>query len=215
MLASSGPHSRIVAPFGGKQALFSPNPFAFGFPAGSSPVLVDISASITAVSMTRETAAAGEPFEHPWLLDGEGRPTRDPAVMERAHDRGSLLLLGGQDAGHKGFGLALTVEALTQGLAEHGRRDAPTRWGASVYLHLLEPAAFAGRDAFVDQMGFLAERCRANPPIHPDRPVRLPGERADRDSARARAEGVPVSSRTAAALRAHAARLGVDAGVLD
>lgn len=214
LLASSGPHSRIVAPFGGKEALFSPNPFAFGFPAGSFPVLVDISASITTVSMTREKAAAGEAFEHPWLLDSEGRPTRDPAVMERAHDRGSLLLLGGQEAGHKGFGLALMVEALTQGLAGHGRRDAPTRWGASVYLHLIDPAAFSGRDAFVDQMAFLAERCHANPPIDPDRPVRLPGEQADRTIARTRAEGVPVSSRTAAALRAHAARLGVDAGAL-
>ena len=29
--------------------------------------------------------------------------------MERSHDRGSLLLLGGQEAGHKGFGLALMV----------------------------------------------------------------------------------------------------------
>ena len=81
-------------------------------------------------------------------------------------------------------------------------------------LQLIEPAAFRGRDAFVDRMGFLAERCRANPPIHPDRPVRPPGERAGRGIARARAEGVPVSSRTAAAPRAHAARLGLDAGVL-
>ncbi|WP_456316673.1 Ldh family oxidoreductase [Teichococcus aestuarii] len=105
MLASSGPHSRIVAPFGGREALFSPNPFAVGFPAGAAPVLVDISASITTVSMTRQKAAAGEMFEHPWLLDAEGRPTRDPAVMEREASRGSLMLLGGPEAGHKGFGL--------------------------------------------------------------------------------------------------------------
>lgn len=57
-----------------------------------------------------------------------------------------------------------------------------------------------------------AERCHANPPIDPHRPVRPPGEQADRAIARARSEGVPVSSRTAAALRAHAARLGVDTG---
>ncbi|WP_235035612.1 Ldh family oxidoreductase, partial [Roseomonas sp. 18066] len=167
MLASSGPHSRIVAPHGGKQALFSPNPFAIGFPTGDFPVLVDISASITTVSMTREKVAAGTPFEHAWLLDSDGRPTRDPAVMERATDRGSLLLLGGQEAGHKGFGLALMVEALTQGLAGHGRRDAPTRWGASVYMQLIDPAAFSGREAFLDQMDFLAERCHANAPIDP------------------------------------------------
>lgn len=209
MLASSGPHSRIVAPFGGREALFSPNPFAVGFPAGAVPVLVDISASITTVSMTRQKAAAGEMFEHPWLLDAEGRPTRDPAVMEREASRGSLMLLGGPEAGHKGFGLALMVEALTQGLAGHGRRDAPGRWGASVYLQVMDPGAFAGREAFGDQMSFLAEACRANAPADPARPVRLPGEQAARGIARAEAEGLEVPAGTVAALREWSARLGV------
>jgi L-lactate dehydrogenase len=214
MLASSGPHSRIVAPFGGREALFSPNPFAIGFPTTAFPVLVDISASITTVSMTREKAAAGQLFDHPWLMDSAGRPTRDPAVMERPADKGSLLLLGGQEAGHKGFGMALMVEALTQGLAGHGRRDAPTRWGASVYLQLIDPAAFAGRDAFIDQMDFLVDRCHDNAPIDPGRPVRLPGEQASRKIAEAEARGVVVSKESAAALWRWAERLGVDASIL-
>ena len=116
MLASSGPHTRFVAPFGGRQGLFSPDPFAIGFPAGASPVLFDACASLTTVSMTRAKVAAGESFEHAWLLDSEGRPTRDPAVMEGGGPRGSLMLRGGTEAGLKGFGLALMVEAQTQGL---------------------------------------------------------------------------------------------------
>lgn len=214
-LASSGPHSRIVAPFGGKEALFSPNPFAVGFPATQFPVLVDISASITTVSMTREKAAAGTQFDQPWLMDSEGRPTRDPTVMERETEKGSLLLLGGQEYGHKGFGLALMVEALTQGLAGHGRLDAPKQWGASVYLQLIDPEAFAGRDAFVAQMDFLADQCHANAPIDPARPVRLPGEQAAGNIARAEADGVPLSPPAVASLRDWAARLEVDASVLD
>ncbi|MBU6497310.1 MAG: Ldh family oxidoreductase, partial [Rhodospirillales bacterium] len=196
MLASSGPHSRIVAPFGGKQALFSPNPFAIGFPTTRFPVLVDICASLTTVSMTREKAAAGAQFEHPWLMDDAGRPTTDPTVMERAENRGSLLLLGGYEAGHKGFGLALMVEALTQGLAGFGRRDAPTRWGASVYMQLIDPDAFAGAAAFTDQMDFLVAQCHANPPIDPARPVRLPGEQASRNIAAAEHDGVTVAAAT-------------------
>jgi LDH2 family malate/lactate/ureidoglycolate dehydrogenase len=214
MLASSGPHSKIVAPFGGKQALFSPNPFAIGFPASKFPVLVDISSSLTTVSMAREKTAAAEQFAHPWLLDSAGRPTRNPAVMEQATNKGSLLLLGGMEAGHKGFGLALMVEALTQGLAGHGRRDAPTRWGASVYLHLIDPDMFAGRDAFIEQMDFLVDQCQANPPIDPAHPVRLPGEHAARNIARASAEGVPLSRATVQSLTAAAARFGVNADVL-
>ena len=204
MIASSGPHTKAVAPFGGRQGLFSPNPFAIGFPTANIPVLVDICASITTVSMTREKAAAGELFEHPWLLDSAGQPTRDPAVMEQASDRGSLMLLGGNESGHKGFGLALMVEALTQGLSGFGRKDAPTRWGANVYLQLIDPDAFAGREAFCEQMSFLADQCHANAPIDPARPVRLPGEQAARTIEQCRVAGVPVSPETVDS----AARLG-------
>lgn len=45
--------------------------------------------------------------------------------MELTKDCGSLLLLGGYEAGHKGFGQALMVEALTQALSGHGWREAP------------------------------------------------------------------------------------------
>lgn len=209
MLASSGPHTKFVAPFGGRQGLFSPDPFAIGFPAGASPVLFDACASLTTVSMTRAKVAAGEPFEHAWLLDGEGRSTRDPAVMEGSGPRGSLMLLGGAEAGHKGFGLALMVEALTQGLSGFGRRDAPTRWGASVFMQVIDPGAFAGRDAFEAQTGFFAEQCRANSPIDPAVPVRLPGDQAARNIATALAQGISLPAATAAQLGHWAARLGV------
>ncbi len=77
--------------------------------------------------MTRQKVAAGEQFEHPWLLDAQGNPTRDPRVLEHTTPRGSLQLLGGQEYGHKGFGLALMIEALSQGLAgprPQGRAEA-------------------------------------------------------------------------------------------
>ena len=213
-LASSGPHSKFVAPFGGREALFSPNPFAIGYPTRSTPVLVDICASLTTVSMTREKLAAGQHFDHPWLMDHNGTPTTDPAVMEHPTERGSLMLLGGAEAGHKGYGLALMVEALTQGLSGFGRRDAPTRWGAGVYLQLIDPAAFAGEDAFLDQMDFISDACHANAPLDPSHPVRLPGEQAARNIALAESRGVAVSAETAATLKNAAHRLGVDATVL-
>ncbi len=213
--STSGAHTKAVAPFGGKQGLFSPNPFAFAFPTTQFPVLVDTCASITTVSMTRQKTAAGELFDHPWLLDADGRPTRDPSVMERPTERGSLMLLGGAESGHKGFGLALMVEALTQGLSGFGRRDAPTRWGANVYLQLIDPDAFAGRAAALEQMDFLAEQCHANEPIDPSNPVRLPGEQASRNIERHRRDGVPVSASTVATLRHWAEKLGVSDSLLS
>jgi L-lactate dehydrogenase len=47
-------------------------------------------------------------------------------------------------------------------------------------MQLIDPDAFAGRDAFLDQVSFFADQCRRNPPINPERPVRLPGEQATR-----------------------------------
>jgi L-lactate dehydrogenase len=210
ILATSDPAFSWVAPYGGREPLLTPNPFAIGYPGTRTPVLVDICASITTVSMTRQKAAAGEAFEHPWLLDPEGRPTRDPRVMEQADGpRGSLLLLGGLEYGHKGFGLALMVEALTQGLSGLGRKDTEKRWGGNVFLQVLDPDAFAGRGAFLEEMDHLTELCHANAPLREGVPVRMPGEQAERSIATARERGVPLDGQTVRRLAGSAERFGL------
>ncbi|MEY4750208.1 MAG: hypothetical protein RIQ60_2422 [Pseudomonadota bacterium] len=209
LIANSDPAGRRVAPYGGTEALFTPDPFALAYPGTPNPVLVDICASITTTSMTRQKVAEGRDFDQPWLLDHQGRPTTDPRVLEHSHPRGSLQLVGGLDHGHKGFGLALMVEALSQGLAGHGRLDAPTRWGGNTYVQLIDPELFAGRDAFAAQMDHFGALCRANRPIDPDKPVRLPGDAAARQLAQARAAGIRFDATTRQALNNCARRLGV------
>jgi len=209
IIANSDPAGQRVAPYGGTEALFTPNPFAIGYPGRDHPVLVDICASITTVSMTRQKFAAGERFEHPWLLDAEGRPTTDPAVLENAQPRGSLQLVGGQEYGHKGFGLALMIEALSQGLSGHGRKDAPARWGSNTFLQVIDPDFFAGRDAFVEQMEFLSAQCRSNRPIDPGQPVRVPGDQAARGIAAALRDGVAFDAQSWEAIASCARELGV------
>jgi LDH2 family malate/lactate/ureidoglycolate dehydrogenase len=209
IIANSDPAGARVAPYGGCEALFTPDPFAIGYPGSPNPVLVDICASITTTSMTRQKVAEGQPFDQPWLLDHEGRPTTDPRVLEHSTPRGSLQLVGGLDHGHKGFGLALMVEALSQGLAGHGRLDAPTRWGGNTFVQLIDPALFAGREAFARLMDDFAARCRANRPIEPARPVRMPGDLAARSLACARREGLVIDEATRNALNQSARQLGV------
>lgn len=209
ILATSDPFGKFVAPFGGREPLLTPNPFAIGYPGSKAPVLVDISASITTVGMTRTKAAANEPFEHPWLMDNTGQPTTDARVLEQTTPRGALLLMGGSEYGHKGFGLALMVEALTQGLSGQGRKDAPQQWGANVFLQVLDPDAFAGREAFMAQMDFIGDACRASAPARPGTPVRLPGDQASANILRAQTEGIALSAATLERLAACAAALGV------
>jgi L-lactate dehydrogenase len=209
ILATSDPAFSFVAPFGGREPVLTPNPLAIGWPTTRGPVLIDISASITTVSMARQKAAAGELLQHPWLLDAEGRPTRDARVLEQAEPRGSLLPLGGLEYGHKGFGLALMVEALTQGLSGLGRKGSEKRWGGNVFLQVLDPEAFAGRAAFMAEMDRLAELCRASAPLREGVLVRMPGEQAERNIAEAEARGVPVDATVVERLAAAAARHGL------
>lgn len=175
LLACSDPNSASVAPFGGTQAVFTPNPLALGFPLSQGGVMVDISASITTNGMSNRKRAAGETFAEDWLIDAKGRPTNDPQVLFD-QPPGTLLPVGGLSHGHKGYGMALLVETLTAGLAGHGRADPPEGWGATVHITLHDLQAFGGKDAFLRQMDHVAARCRGNVPIDPARPVRLPGE---------------------------------------
>ena len=84
LLTCSDPSEASVAPFGGLQALFTPDPIAFGIPTDGDPILVDMSASITTNGMTARLRNAGQPFPGPWANDRERRGERR---SERADDR--------------------------------------------------------------------------------------------------------------------------------
>ena len=84
-----------------------------------------MSASITTNGMTARPPAS--------------RPTTRPCFDDPPS---TLLPTGG--SGHKGYNLALAIEALSEGLSGQGRADRPTGWGASVYLQVMDPAAFGG-----------------------------------------------------------------------
>ena len=177
LLASSDPSTASVAPFGGTRRMITPNPIASGWPTGATPVIMDVSTSITTNGMTARLAKEGRAFGHPTLLDAAGNATADPAVFF-ADPPGTLLPLGGLEAGHKGYALGLLIEALTSALAGHGRADAPRDWGASVFVQVIDPARFAGRAPFERETGWLAGAIRDNPPADEANPPRLPGARA-------------------------------------
>lgn len=209
LIANSDPAGARVAPYGGTEALMTPNPLAMGYPTTSSPVLVDICASITTTSMTRQKFANNELFEHEWLLDANGKPTRDPAVLENTTPRGSLQLMGGTEYGHKGFGLSLINEALSQGLTGYGRKDTPKRWGGNTFLQVIDPDMFGGKDAFTEQMDFLSDACRSNRPIDVSQPVRMPGDQAARGLAESQVHGIRYDEITWGSITDWATRLNV------
>jgi L-lactate dehydrogenase len=177
LLTCSDPQSRTVTPHGGAAPRYSPNPLAVGIPTDGEPVLIDISTASTANALCQRLAAAGERLPGPWLVDRAGQPTDDPQVLFN-HRGGAILPLGGTDLGYKGFTLGLFVEALTNALGGHGRADGETRWGASVFLQLINPEQFGGCEAFLRETSFFAQFCAETPVPAGKPPVRLPGHAA-------------------------------------
>ncbi|TAL85626.1 MAG: Ldh family oxidoreductase [Candidimonas sp.] len=176
LLASSDPAVASVAPYGGTRAVFTPNPIAAGIPTTNNPFLIDISSSIVTNGLCARLQKEGGSFDHECLLDADGHPSRDPGVLSSTPP-GTIMPLGGVASGHKGFGLALLIEALTGGLAGHGRADPAEGWGATVFLTLYDPEAFGGSSHFMRQTDWLADACRANPAVPGFNSVRMPGDR--------------------------------------
>ena len=176
LLTCSDAATASVAPFGGVSPVFTPNPIAAGIPTSGEPILLDISASLTTNALTNRLHQEGRRLPHPWVQDHQGNATDDPGVLFQ-EPKGTLLPTGGLDAGHKGFGLALLIEALTGGLAAHGRADPSDGWGATVFIQVIDPAAFGGQDGFNRQTDWIAAACHGATPRPGVERVRLPGER--------------------------------------
>jgi L-lactate dehydrogenase len=208
IICSSDPAGASVAPFGAVSPVFTPNPIAAGIPTLGDPILLDVSASYTTNGLTTRLHDAGRKLEHAWLQDAQGNATDDPAVLF-SEPKGTLLPLGGLDAGHKGFALALLIEALTAGLSGFGRADPSEGWGATVFVQVIDPNALAGREAFVRQTQWLADACHAATPRAGVERVRLPGERALARMREQMRDGVELHSTILPAIAPWAEKLGV------
>lgn len=206
IVSSSDPSQKNVAPFGGREPVFTPNPIAVGIPTDGDPVLLDTSASITTNNMGARLVREKRRLPGLWALDAAGRPTDDPTVLTAG---GSILPAGGMDHGHKGYAWALFVEALTQGLAGFGRADEPKGWGACAFVQVVDPDAFGGRAAFVRQTEWLVRACRTSAPRPGIDQVRVPGEHALASKRMALAQGMVPYPGVLDALRPVAEKFGV------
>jgi uncharacterized oxidoreductase len=199
----------LVAPWRGTDARLATNPFCVGVPHAPFPLVLDYATSMVAQGKVRVAHEAGVAMDEGLLLDGEGRPTRDPGVMFR--ERMGAMLPFGQ---HKGFALAVMCEvlggALSGGRVQDRLHD-PSPMINNMLSIVFAPDRLTSREELAAQVGSLARWLRESPLARDDEPVLLPGEK-ERLTARERMrDGIPLAPSTCEALRTSGRRAGSDA----
>ena len=195
LVLTSDPAVASVAPHGGLDPVYTPNPLGIGIPTGEKPVLIDVSMSTITNGLVNKTHQAGGQLEHAALI---GTPP------------GAILPLGSLEFGHKGFALGTMVEALTAGLGGFGRKDGVKQWGAAVTVLTFDPAFFGGVDEFKAEMDHFVGACLDSRPREPKRPVRMPGHAGIDRRAKAFEQGLELPEDVLAALRGAASEAGCE-----
>jgi LDH2 family malate/lactate/ureidoglycolate dehydrogenase len=98
----------VVAP-GGTRAILSTNPLSVAVPRRDAPPLIlDMATSAGTFNLVVMAQRTGRPLPEGMAVDATGAPTTDPFAAVEESGRPRLLPFGG----HKGFGLAFTIELL-------------------------------------------------------------------------------------------------------
>lgn len=211
--------SVLVAPFGGVDRRFSTAPIAFGFPVeGGPPVVLDFATSAVAEGKVMVAANGGKPVPDGSLIDGDGRPSADPAalygplegttVRDARNGRGAIRTMGD----HKGSGLALMCELLGGVLAGSGTSGpGKKRFANGMVSIYVAPSAFGSADAMAGEARRFVDFVRSARPAAEGEAVLLPGDPERRIRAEREAHGVPLSEGIWDSIRQTAETLGVEA----
>lgn len=180
-----------IAPFGAKEVLYGTNPLSIAVPSKSRfPIVLDMSSSVVARGKIRQAMLKEQEIPLGWARDEAGMPTTDP----KAALRGSLEPI----AGPKGAGLALMIELLCgvlSGSTLPGEvrviKDTSAPCRTSHLFFVVNPAFFAGEEAFLGQIDETIERVKALTPIADA--VYLPGELEAMEQARCDEAGIELT----------------------
>lgn len=196
----------LVHPWGGREAMLGTNPIAIGVPAEPAPFILDMATSIVSMGKIHDHADRGDPIPLGWALDANGEPTTNASAAKA----GAIAPFGGP----KGYALGLAFEVLVASLTGAaigrdvtGTLDSDTVCNKGDVFIVIEPAKGAGAiiTNFLDDL-------RRSPPVTPDRPVRIPGDRAMVADAARRSGHMQVSSKVWARISALA---GEESGSRD
>jgi LDH2 family malate/lactate/ureidoglycolate dehydrogenase len=204
-LVASTARTLLMVPTRGALPVLGTNPIAFAAPGKREPpLLLDMATTTVAGNKVKVYELNGKMLPEGWVVDGAGRPIRDAAeAMEYLYRRpdGGITPLGGTEGqgSHKGYGLAMMVQALAGTLtggafpALHNRERKPGDPDNIGHFFLaIDPKAFLDEGVFEEELDLALGVLRGTPAAEPGKPVLIPGDperlaRADRMR-----HGIPV-----------------------
>jgi uncharacterized oxidoreductase len=178
-------------------ARFSTNPVCIAIPGPEPdrPIILDMATSVIAMGKVRVARNKGEQLKPGTIIDGEGKPTTDPAAMY-GQPRGALMTFGE----HKGYALAFVCEMLAGALCGSGTMR-PERQGRGTATNgmltiVIDPSRLIDREWLREEIAAMTAYITASPPSNPDKPILIPGDPERRTKAERIANGVPIDDET-------------------
>ncbi|MDH7796602.1 MULTISPECIES: Ldh family oxidoreductase [unclassified Beijerinckia] len=201
-----GAGTPLMAYHGAKVPSLSTSPLAIAVPGGPSGVtMLDMASSIASNGRLRLAQRNNEQLPPGMALDAQGAPTTDPAKA----------LIPLPVGGPKGAGLALMFECLTSVMAGAPLLTAMLAPGKKAWhtqsqmVIAIDISKFRPVEDYASDIDLLDGIIHALPRLDPDEPIRLPGERSEKEAEQRARSGIPLSDR----LRRQLVELAQKAGV--
>lgn len=205
----------LVAPWGGAASRFGTNPCCIGIPLrNADPIILDYATSVVAQGKMRVAHNKGQRVREGMLIDPEGTPTTDPAVVV-TEPFGALLTFGE----YKGFGMALVCELLGGALSGGGTCHQEVHGQRRVYNGMLsvliDPARLDRDDHFFRESDAFLAWLRSVPVAPGFDKVRVAGEPEREAMAQRERDGFAVDLATWSEILNAAEKLGIAAAQVE
>ena len=180
---------RFTAPFGGTGRRLPPNPIAISVPTLNGPaMMLDVTTSVAAGGKVEVYDNRRKPTPDGWLIDKEGNPVNDPKLF--LSGQAAMLPLGGA-AGHKGYGLAMMIDAIAGGLSWAGcSAEQPTRGGSGFLALAIKIDSFIDVQEYKQEVQRLIDWVKSSPTLPGFDKIYIPGEIGEETKRKREAEGI-------------------------
>jgi len=190
-----------VAPWQGMDKLLGTNPMSFGIPAGKEdPIIADFATSASSEGKIRVMRTKGMALPPGWVLDRDGGPSTDPAVL---YEGGVL-----QTFGIRGYMLNLVVETLGGALTGEGVSD-EFKGVNGIFMQAINVKHFTSLRSFTASIDKMVKKMRSSRPAKGFTEVLVPGDPERRTMRERELNGIEINDAIWDSIMQVAKRFGV------